>query len=167
MKFPQEIYSWGTPRLRRLRDALVDSGLISEGSTYLKRRQIIEVVQELRAGNERMLRAVGELIPARHPSQLYEALAEGPILLGILLWIRFRSSRPGVVSGGFMAGYGGVRFLVEFTRAPDPHIGYEWLGMTRGQEYSLLFVLAGLAMWGWARWNDEPKTPDKTRDSRA
>jgi len=68
------------------------------------------------------------------------------VLLLILLFVRRRTGRPGVVSGVFLAGYGALRFLVEFVRAPDPHIGFELLGMTRGQEYSLLFVAAGLAI---------------------
>lgn len=88
-------------------------------------------------------RAPGPGVP-RHPSQLYEAVLEGVVLLAVLVWLRRRTDRTGTVSGAFLAGYGVLRFGVEFVRAPDPHIGYELLGMTRGQEYSLLFVTLGL-----------------------
>lgn len=88
-------------------------------------------------------RAPGSGVP-RHPSQLYEAVLEGVVLLMLLVMVRRRADRPGVVSGSFLASYGILRFLVEFVRAPDPHIGYELWGMTRGQEYSVLFVLLGL-----------------------
>lgn len=88
-------------------------------------------------------KASGAEVP-RHPSQLYEAVLEGPVLLLALYWILQRTSRNGVVSASFLMGYGVLRFFVEFYRAPDPHIGYELMGMTRGQEYSLVFVFIGL-----------------------
>lgn len=92
----------------------------------------------------------GEPVP-RHPSQLYEAVLEGPLLFGVLLWIRQYYDRTGRTSVVFLVGYGFVRFLVEFFRAPDPHLGYELLWMTRGQWYSLVFVVAGLVLWGLVR----------------
>lgn len=91
-------------------------------------------------------RAGGDGVP-RHPSQLYEAVVEGPLLLVFLLWIYSKFPEKGYLSSAFMIGYGVVRFFVEFTRAPDPHIGYEFLGMTRGQEFSLLFVAIGVGLW--------------------
>ncbi len=60
----------------------------------------------------------------RHPSQLYEAGLEG-LLLFMILW-KF-SSRPrplGAVSGLFALGYGCFRFIVEFAREPDRHLGF-------------------------------------------
>lgn len=86
---------------------------------------------------------------ARHPSQLYEFLLEG-ILLFIILWIYSAKPRSvGRVSAWFALLYGGFRFLVEFTREPDVHLGFilfDW--MTMGQLLSLLLVFAGIAvMW--------------------
>jgi phosphatidylglycerol---prolipoprotein diacylglyceryl transferase len=61
----------------------------------------------------------------RHPSQLYEAMLEGPILF-LLLWCLFRFTsarrRPGLLSGAFVLGYGVFRFLVEFIREPDQQL---------------------------------------------
>ncbi|MFB6226875.1 MAG: prolipoprotein diacylglyceryl transferase, partial [bacterium] len=88
-------------------------------------------------------KAPGPDVP-RHPSQLYEALLEGPVLFALLYYVLKRSKIDGVTASFFLLGYGSLRFLVEFYRAPDPFIGYEFLGMTRGQEYSLIFVLVGL-----------------------
>ncbi len=82
----------------------------------------------------------------RHPSQLYEAVLEGPVLFGIMVLIMRFTNSDGYTSGGFLVGYGVFRFLVEFYRAPDPHIGYEILGMTRGQEYSIIFVMLGVCL---------------------
>lgn len=82
----------------------------------------------------------------RHPSQLYEALMEGPLLMALLVWIYQTTDRDGYLSAGFLMGYGVLRFVVEFYRAPDPHIGFELFGMTRGQEYSLIFIVVGLLL---------------------
>lgn len=85
------------------------------------------------------------LSPPLHPSQLYEALLEG-IVLFVLLWLYSGRARPLMsVSALFLMGYGVFRFLVEFVRLPDAHIGYmafDWL--TMGQLLSLPMVALGL-----------------------
>jgi len=82
---------------------------------------------------------------ARHPSQLYQALGEG-LGLFLLLAVYSRLPRPvGAVSGMFLVGYGVFRFVAEFFREPDGHIGFiggQWL--TMGMLLSLPMVLAGL-----------------------
>ncbi len=86
----------------------------------------------------------------RHPSQLYEALLEG-LLLFVILWIySSRPRKPGAVSGLFALGYGIARFLVEFVRLPDAHIGYLAFGwLTMGQ--LLCLPLIALGIWLLAR----------------
>jgi phosphatidylglycerol:prolipoprotein diacylglycerol transferase len=81
----------------------------------------------------------------RHPSQLYEALLEGVVLF-VLLWWFSAGPRPRMaVSGLFLAGYGGFRFLVEFVREPDPQLGYlAWDWLTMGQLLSLPMLILGL-----------------------
>lgn len=80
----------------------------------------------------------------RHPSQLYEAFLEG-IVLFAALWLYSRSPRPrGAVGGLFLLLYGCFRFLVEFTRQPDAHLGFvalDWLSM--GQVLSLPMIAVG------------------------
>ncbi|WP_306017519.1 prolipoprotein diacylglyceryl transferase [Oceanicaulis sp. MMSF_3324] len=73
----------------------------------------------------------------RHPSQLYEAALEGLVLFVILtvLIYRFRAlSRPGLLTGAFLAGYGVFRAFVELFREPDRQMpealqGYVTMGM--------------------------------------
>ena len=62
----------------------------------------------------------------RHPSQLYEAGLEGLVLFVILLIAMRRGAltRPGLIGGLFVGGYGLARIAVEFFREPDAHIGY-------------------------------------------
>ncbi|MBW2505425.1 MAG: prolipoprotein diacylglyceryl transferase [Deltaproteobacteria bacterium] len=76
----------------------------------------------------------------RHPSQLYEAILEGPVLLAILYWLHKKDSKPGLPFFSFFIGYGTFRFLVEFLRQPDPHLGYLWGGATMGQLLSLPMI---------------------------
>jgi phosphatidylglycerol:prolipoprotein diacylglycerol transferase len=87
----------------------------------------------------------------RHPSQLYEASLEG-LLLFAVMWGFTSRPRPRLApSGLFLAFYGVARFLVEFVRVPDEHIGYlagGWL--TEGQLLSLPMILAGIALMAWA-----------------
>lgn len=86
---------------------------------------------------------------ARHPSQLYQAFLEGLVLF-VVLWTFSRKPRPTMaVSGLFLAGYATLRFLVEFVRVPDQHIGYLAFGwLTMGQVLSLpMLVLGVLLLW--------------------
>ena len=82
---------------------------------------------------------------ARHPSQLYEAFFEGLVLF-IILWWFSRTQRPvKATSGLFLIFYGIFRFLVEFLRVPDQHIGYiafNWL--TMGQLLTIPMTMLGI-----------------------
>ncbi len=90
---------------------------------------------------------------ARHPSQLYQVALEGVALFG-LLWLFSRRPRPtAAVSGLFLALYGVFRFVVEFVREPDSHIGFDLFDwMTRGQILSLPMIIVGVLMILWAYW---------------
>ena len=83
----------------------------------------------------------------RHPSQLYEAILEGPVLFGILWFVQRKKGLPdGVVFWCFVAMYGLFRFLVEFTREPDQQVGYLWSYFSMGQLLSLPMFLFGVCM---------------------
>ena len=81
----------------------------------------------------------------RHPSQLYEALFEGIVLFLILLYVIIKNNynlKYGYISGLFLTLYGSFRFLIEFIREPDPHIGLVFNIFSLGQIYAyLLFFL--------------------------
>lgn len=81
----------------------------------------------------------------RHPSQLYEAFFEGLILF-VILWIYSSKMRPRrAVSGMFLLCYGVIRFMVEFFRMPDEHLGFILLdSLTMGQLLSIPMILFGL-----------------------
>ena len=98
---------------------------------------------------------------ARHPSQLYEALLEGPILL-LLLWFArpWRGWHEGRMVALFLILYGVFRFAVEFTRQPDAQLGFIAFGwLTMGQLLSGATVIFGIFLWAIQRHRHRA-TPD-------
>ncbi|USH01994.1 prolipoprotein diacylglyceryl transferase [Grimontia kaedaensis] len=91
---------------------------------------------------------------ARHPSQLYEFLLEGIVLFLILNWFIKKPRPAGAVSGLFLIGYGAFRFIVEFYREPDAHLGLfgDWISM--GQILSTPMIIVGVLMVVWAYRRD-------------
>ncbi|WP_220721453.1 prolipoprotein diacylglyceryl transferase [Agarivorans litoreus] len=87
---------------------------------------------------------------ARHPSQLYEFALEGVLLLVILLVYAKRKPPMGAISGAFLLGYGSFRFIIEFFREPDSHLGLLSLGMSMGQILSLPMIIFGVLFIRWA-----------------
>ena len=94
------------------------------------------------------LDATGSL---RHPSQLYEALFEGLFLFVVLWGMRKRSPFDGFLIGLYVFGYGLVRFIIEFFREPDAHLGFVLGFNTMGQVLCTLMMLAGIAVMLWRR----------------
>ena len=92
----------------------------------------------------------------RHPSQLYQFALEG-VALFLIVWFFSSKPRPRmVVSGIFLASYGVFRFIVEFARQPDSHIGFlygDWL--TMGQVLSTPMILIGIVFMviGYKRYS--------------
>lgn len=89
----------------------------------------------------------------RYPSQLFEAVGEGPLLFLLVWWASRKlktrgvaTSSPGLVSAAFLAGYGLIRFILEFWREPDVQIGYFWNVLTEGQLFSLAMLVAGVIL---------------------
>lgn len=80
----------------------------------------------------------------RHPSQLYEAGLEGLCLFLLLLWLGRILRPPGFLIGWFLTGYGFFRFIIEFVREPDLHLGFLSLGLTMGQWLCLPMMLIGV-----------------------
>ncbi len=85
---------------------------------------------------------------ARHPSQLYEAFFEGIFLFAVLWTIRRKFSFTGAIFALYIAGYGAVRFFIEFFREPDSHLGFVFGPFSMGQMLCLAMVAAGTALFG-------------------
>ena len=94
-----------------------------------------------------MLRVVVE------PLSLLPFVAGG--VLFVLLWLYARRPRAtGQVSAVFLMGYGVFRFVAEFFREPDAHLGLLSLGMSMGQWLCVPMVLGGAALWVWCGRQD-------------
>ena len=87
---------------------------------------------------------------ARHPSQLYQFALEGLTLFALLWWFSAKPRPAGAVSGAFLVGYGGLRFIAEFARQPDDFLGLLALGLSMGQWLSLPMIAAGAGLLAWA-----------------
>jgi phosphatidylglycerol:prolipoprotein diacylglycerol transferase len=101
--------------------------------------------------------ALGEIC-GRHPSQLYEAILEGPLLFAVMLFLIFVRKwfhRPGQIIGVFFIGYGIARTIVESFRQADPQfitadnplghvIDIAGWGLTKGQSLSLPMIAIGI-----------------------
>ena len=86
------------------------------------------------------------LVP-RHPSQIYEAILEGALLLAFMQWRFWRSDivrkSPGRLAGEFLLAYAVARAIGEVFREPDATL---ILGLSRGTFYSLFLIAGGLVL---------------------
>ncbi len=96
----------------------------------------------------------GVLIPASHPSPIYEAMAEG-VLLFLLMYCLYRFSNlkkyPGALAGVMGMGYALARIVCEQFRIPDIQIGFlvgDWL--TMGMTLSMIMFFIGFAIFVFA-----------------
>lgn len=83
----------------------------------------------------------------RHPSQLYEAFFEGVVLFIVMWSIRRVRAPRGAMLAFYLIGYGLVRFLIEFFREPDAHLGPVLAWMTMGQVLCAAMIAAGIALY--------------------
>ena len=82
----------------------------------------------------------------RHPSQLYEAILEGPFLFLIIWLVGRRPTPPGTLMWTFVTCYGLIRLVVEFFREPDFHLGFIFGQFSMGQILSVPMVFLGAFM---------------------
>ncbi|GGC37409.1 prolipoprotein diacylglyceryl transferase [Novosphingobium marinum] len=87
----------------------------------------------------------------RHPSQLYEALLEGALLIVVMLLLFWKTRaryRPGLLVGVFTAGIALGRFTVEFFREPDAQLQEFAMrtGLSMGQWLTIPLIAIGIGM---------------------
>lgn len=101
----------------------------------------------------------------RHPSELYEAIGEGIIVFVLLVVLERRARRkgwyrPGLLGAAFLVLYGVIRFLLEFTRQPDPQLGLVLGPFDMGQVLCSGMIVAGviIGIVLYRRRSPEPST---------
>lgn len=87
---------------------------------------------------------LAEHLPARYPSQLFEAALEGLLLFIVLLGVRlaFKRLPHGLLTGLFFILYAIGRITAESYREPDASLIY---GFSRGQFYSFFMIAIGIS----------------------
>jgi phosphatidylglycerol:prolipoprotein diacylglycerol transferase len=103
--------------------------------------------------------AIAARVPLRHPSQLYEAALEG-LMIGVVLWAlyarRRATLRPGALAAAFLLLYALSRFVIEFTRQPDPQfvtaahpLGTVLGPFSMGQLLSFVLAVCAVVLATW------------------
>ena len=109
-----------------------------------------QAVQAVQNGNVAVKQALAPVLAPRHPSQLYEALLEGLLLFTICFLAWYKPRKPGVIGGLFLTLYALVRIIGEQFRLPDAHLGFQLLGLTRGQWLSVAMLVASASVFLYA-----------------
>jgi len=111
--------------------------IVSGEDTFYSR-----VVEEAYAGNVSVIETITPQLTAWYPSQLFQAISDGPLLLISLVLVWLVPRKPGIVSGCFLMTYGSLRILTEAFRQPDEGVSII-LGLSRGQLLSVGMVIGG------------------------
>ena len=184
VKFPTEMLYWvqkDFPKLYELKPAVdalgtfkTDAGdllqasgvtwshwLESFGADAIARQHVYDIIEGLIAAvqskNLAVTEALAPALTARHPSQLYQAVLEGLLVFVCLMILWRRPQKPGVISAWFATLYCSARIVGEHFRMPDAQIGFQALGLTRGQWLSITFLSIALVWLVWAYRRPAPK----------
>lgn len=152
VRYPQEILSEPDERLAQTPEQFdavrrLGSAWALPGEDW--ERGYARVLGALQRGDAAAREALLPLVSARHPTQLYQAAAEG-VLVGLVVWlVAARKRKPGVVGSWLLIVYAAGRIVLDFVRLPDAGVT-QFGGVTRGQGYSALMLLAGVVVLVWA-----------------
>jgi len=145
VKFPQELLSAHAPVMTDAQYVRF-SVLRERGGAGLEPGEATaRLIDQVQSGNAELAAQLAPLLAARHPSQLYQAVADG-IIVGLVVWWVWRRPRvPGVVCCWFLISYGVLRIATEYWRLPDAHLEVpRMLGLTRGQWLSAALIIIGV-----------------------
>jgi len=115
------------------------------------------IISEINQGNQAVIDFVAPLLTSWYPSQIFQALAEGPVIfIGILItW--WYPRKPGVIASVFLILYGLTRISTEFFRQPDE--GVELIAsLSRGQVLSVVMIFSGIILFIFSQLSTNKKT---------
>lgn len=153
VRFPQELEGPHAPPLTPVQQAdfasLLDRfGQREHGPEHALAKLLDAVQNHSFTGHAQLLSDVASITSARHPSQLYQAFVEGPLLM-LVLWALWRRPRPaGLITGVFLIVYGITRFIIEqYFRLPDAQFANGRPGgLSRGQWLCAGMVVGGICV---------------------
>ena len=162
VKFPTEL-AYPYPHDRALTseqvNALIDQASALHPELLKVDNPIQRIIGYVQQNDPGITTLVYDALPARHPSQLYEALLEGVVLF-MICWVIGRYWRkPGMAASAFLIGYPIFRIFCEHFRvgdAPPPALDF---GPSLGVLYSLPMLLLGIVYLAAAL--RAPRWPEK------
>lgn len=93
--------------------------------------------------------ALEPILTARYPSQIYQGLMEGLFIFFVCVIIARTPQKPGVIGAVFGVLYCIMRVIGEQFRMPDAHIGFDVLGLSRGQWLSIGMIVIAIGYLGF------------------
>jgi phosphatidylglycerol:prolipoprotein diacylglycerol transferase len=183
VRFPQEMYTWGADQIGKLEllgpaaqalgkvtiqghtetlsPALWAQWVQNYRADSIARFSVETVVEKLifavQNGNEAVRMALAPVLTPRYPSQLIQALLEGFLVFVVTVIVWWRPKKPGVVGASFGLAYAIARIVGEQYRMPDAQIGFQALGLTRGQWLSIAMLVIAIAFLLWAQLRKAPR----------
>nr|WP_262916904.1 prolipoprotein diacylglyceryl transferase [Chryseobacterium aahli] len=104
------------------------------------------------------------LTVTRYPTQLFEAV--GYVTLFVILWVLYRKTdkkyQQGWLFGLFFFLLWAIRFFVEFLKMPQGDEVISFAGLNTGQILSIPFMIAGLVIMFYSKYNKTLPETEKT-----
>lgn len=163
VKFPQDILHWPSAEPTRVAELLPVAEKVGVSATQWSelmekfrfdltaRNQLddilFKIIDSIQNGNDAAKEAIAPFLTARHPSQIYQGFGEGLFVFLLLFWLWRKPRHPGFIGSIFVMSYAIMRIVGEEFRMPDFQIGYQWLGLTRGQWLSVAMFLIGVVCY--------------------
>ncbi len=151
VKYPDDVLSMEPMSTQFLR---IQENLASvPGAQFLGQG---EIVSAAKAGDQTFIDALLPVLTPYYPSQIFQAITDGPILGLVLALIWLRPRKPGVVGCWFLIVYGIMRIASEQFRQPDEGVAL-LLGFSRGQVLSAGIIAVGVGLLLLFLRRDVPK----------
>lgn len=143
MKFPQELFALPPQQQIQTRVAIEHAIGNNIASFMQPNEAFVDTLFRLCRENEAAGAALGEFLNPRYPSQLFEAVGEGLLILLVLLAVRllWKNAPAGIFSALFAFLYAAARITCECFKEPDAGV---WHGITQGQLLSVLIAILGI-----------------------
>jgi phosphatidylglycerol:prolipoprotein diacylglycerol transferase len=125
-------------------------GLFGDGRDFYDR-----VIHAATHGNATAIQSIKPLLTAYYPSQIFQAITDGPILMSLLAIIWLRPRKPGTIASWFLIIYGVLRIVTEIFRQPDVGVSLTF-GLSQGQLLSCFMIIAGFIGLGMIHRSNSP-----------
>lgn len=167
IRYPQEITAFNFGEHGEIPDQLAQTPEQLDRIINLSMNHMLPNDQYWETGYHRMLDLIQHgdhalkaqlepLIAARYPSQIFQACLDGLLVMVVVWIIAAKPRKPGMVAGAFAIVYAMGRIPMDLIRLPDTGVA-QFGFMTRGQAYSAVTLLAGIALVVYALRTKRPK----------